>query len=164
MFKSDDHKTDLGLPRYKAASQEIVRLYGTKNEIERFEAGVLPDHEFEEIVSDVLFEPILDMPIRKKITDKAVRQIAVRRGKATWEDAVTFEMLDAADSLTAEQGEILKEIKEKLPKADIKPFHVVAVCGTYEQRHTAASVEIKLGDRYRRIDVYLDRAYSKERV
>jgi hypothetical protein len=156
MFKSEDHKVELGTPKYHEEAQKIIRVYGTQSEVERLEAGLLPDHEYENIVADVLFDTILDMPIRRKIKDTAVRQIAVRRGQATWDDNVTFENVDAADSLNEEQWKVLKEIKRRMPKAEVSPFYVVAVCGTYEQRHAAAKVEVKLGERIRRLDVYLE--------
>jgi len=161
MFRTESGDTlELGTPEYHKEAQKIIRQYGTRNEVERLDAGVLPDHEYEQIVSDVLFDAVLDMPVRRKIKDNAVRQIAVRRGQADWEDDVTYEIVEAADSLSAEQWENFKKVKSRMPKAQVKAFWVIAKCGDYEQRHAAASVEIKLGERTRRIDVYLDPDYQ----
>jgi hypothetical protein len=152
-----DTEKAYGTPLYKVAANNLIRQYGTQNEIERLEAGVLPEHEHDLIVSEVLFDTVLaeGFTVRRKVKDNAVRQIAVRRGKATWDSEVTFEIIEDADSLSAVQWETLKRLQKAAPKADVKTHWVVAVCGEYEQRQAIASVEIKLGDRVRRLDVYL---------
>lgn len=143
---------------YYEEATKIVREFGTSNEIERLDEGLLSDSEIDSIVSEVVFEPVLalGLPIRKRWKKEIVQAKAVRKGKAAPDDEVRFEMIDGVDSLTAEQWVRLKQVKVAMPNATVKPFLVVAVCGGYEQRAAAVSVEVLLGDRVRRLDVYLD--------
>ena len=55
------------MSQYKNQGAHLIRAYGTKDEIERLDAGVLPEDEFDMIVGDVLFEAILDLPVRQKM-------------------------------------------------------------------------------------------------
>jgi hypothetical protein len=143
---------------YQERANALVREFGDSNEIERLEAGLLPEEELDRIVSDVIFEPVLalDLPIRKRWKKEIIQAKAVRKGKASPGDEVRFEMLEDADALTGEQWVRLKQVRAAMPEAVVKPFVVIAVCGEYKQRAAAVSVEVGLGDRVRRLDLYLD--------
>lgn len=141
---------------YKTEATALIRQYGTQDEIERLDAGFLPEDEFELIVGDILFEPIADLPTRKKWHKHSIRDLAIERGKATPEDEVVFEMVEDADALNAAQWKRLKRIRQEMPKAKVSAFWIVAVCGSYEQKHPVARVEVTLGDKKRSRDVYLD--------
>lgn len=143
---------------YQEAAEAIVREHGTKNEVERLAAGVLPEQELDQIVSDVLFAPILDLPIRRKAKEDGVRKHAISLGLASQSDKVNFRVIDQEqlDALEAAEWDTLQKIRQKMPEAKIKTFEVVVECGRYKRRSAYASVELKLGERVRRLDVMLN--------
>jgi hypothetical protein len=47
---------------FEEASAELVRLHGTQSQVERLEAGFLPESEIEVIVRDYLFAPFQEIP------------------------------------------------------------------------------------------------------
>ena len=143
---------------YLQAAEAIVREHGTKNEVERLNAGVLPEQELDQIVSDVLFAPILDLPIRRKAKEDGVRKHAMSLGLAKGDDKVNFRIIDQEqlDALEASEWDTLQRIQQKMPEARVKTFEVVVECGRYKRRSTYASVEMKLGERVRRLDVMLN--------
>lgn len=143
---------------YEDEANRIVRDFGTSNEIERLEAGVLPEGERDRIVSDVIFAPILELPIRRKAKEEGILRFAIEKGLAGPHDKVNFQVIDEEelDTLEAVEWETLKFIKQELPLANVKTFEVVCTCGQYMRRLKYAKVELTVVDRVRRIDVALN--------
>jgi hypothetical protein len=99
----------------------------------------------------------LGLPIRKRWKKESIQRLAIRKNKATQDDEVRFEVDESLDALTGEQWARLKQVRAAAdPTALVKAFWVIAICGEYEQRAPAASIEMLVGDRIRRLDVYLD--------
>jgi hypothetical protein len=144
------------MSQYKNQGAHLIRVYGTKDEIERLDAGVLPEDEFDMIVGDVLFEPVLDLPVRQKMKYEDIRDLAVTRGKASHRDEVTFEVVEPADELSAEQWARLKAVRALMSKGTVDPFYVVATCGEHVQKFAHAKVQVTLGERVRRLDLSLE--------
>lgn len=143
---------------YREQAEFLVRKNGTVNEVERLDAGVLPEDELDKIVSDVLFAPILDLPVRRKAKEDGVRKNAIRLGLAVEGDGVRFRVIDEEelDALAGEEWETLKKIRERMPQAVVKTFAVEVECGRYRRTSKYAKVEVQLGERTRRLDVVLN--------
>jgi len=146
------------MTNYQQEAEVIVRLHGTKDEVERLDAGVLPERELDLIVSDVLFSAILDLPIRRKAKEESVRRHAVDLGLADENSKVTFRVVDEEDleELTSTEWATLQRVRNSMLGAKIRTFEVIVECGRYRRRSTYASVEVQLGDRWRRLDVALN--------
>lgn len=134
---------ELKLP---STPEALVRELAPTEVRERFEAGVLPEEEFETAVRDVLFKTIESWPRWKKIGKHVVAQRARRYNLATDRDEVKFEKV-SADVFKAEEWAKIKELKRLLPNAALEPFWIVATCGSYEKRFTKVAVRINFAGR-----------------
>lgn len=130
---------------FRTHAEGVLREHGTDDQVERLDAGVLPEDELELAVRDILFAPISAHPRWKKVKAEHVRELAVLRGAIAEGDwaPVTFETVEA-DEFNREQWERLKQLRQALPEATIEALWVVASIGDgiFTQRFAKARVEL----------------------
>jgi len=137
---------------YLTHGRDLVRREGTSNQVERLDAGVLPDDEFDHIIREYLFSPLGPWPRFKKLKAEPIKELAMLRGKSDGQDRVTFETILASD-LKDHEWEQLKELKGLFPRAqDVEAYWVVATCGEFEQKFTKARITLN----------YYGRIFQKE--
>jgi hypothetical protein len=157
----------MGNKSYEELANALVLEHGTEEEIERFKAGVLPEQERDKIVNDVLFAPILDIPLKRKAKEDGVRKYAMDIGLAVATDTVSFQTLEEEEleDHSAEEWDTLKRIKRSMPQAVVKTYEVRVECGRYKRSIRCAKVEVPFGDRFRRLDFVLNPSeYQKSRA
>jgi len=146
---------------YLEVATEIVLTSGTQSERERFEAGVLPEDDLKAAVVREIWKPFHGFYIRTykdRLQNDSVRDLAVKRGLATYEDKVIVEVVEPADEIKSKQWATLQDIRAKaaIVSANVTPFWVVAHCGELELRKTYARVERVVGDRTFKLELSLD--------
>jgi hypothetical protein len=108
-----------GDPAEKAFLREWLVAHGTENQVERFDAGVLPTEEYLTDMANLAFQPLADWHPFLKISSEEVLGAVIdahRFAGATVQFRST-----AAAQLTGEQWTRLKEMRKALPDATIEP-------------------------------------------
>ena len=83
------------------AAKVYIREHGSQNQIERFEAGMMPDRELKALVAHHLWEPFYQQfHVRRRVEPEVVEHLAVRRKQAEVGAEVVFEMVEPADEIT----------------------------------------------------------------
>lgn len=143
---------------YVEEAHKIVREYATEDELERFNAGVLPPEEIEAIVADVIFDDLRPYKKRRKLLHNDIRAAAKRARKATEFDEVFFDLEETEpDTLTQDEWDALKAIKEIMPTANVTPFFVTATCGEFSKKFVYAKVLVDFHGVERRLDLEIGR-------
>lgn len=126
---------------YRLHGEELIREHGTHTQIERLDAGALPDQEFDDTIRMILFRRVRFWTKWKKIKPEHVRELAQMRGRST-QNYVKFETIPA-DEFTSIEWSELKALRSFFPNAkDIAAYWVVATCGDFEQRWTKARITL----------------------
>lgn len=127
---------------YRLRGEELIREHGTSSQIDRLNAGVLPDQEFDNTIRTILFQPIQSWKKWKKIKPEHIRELAKLRGRPC-SGYVKFETV-LADQFTAQEWNQLQQLKRFFPKAkDIAAYWMVASCGEHEQRWTKVRIVLE---------------------
>lgn len=143
---------------YVEEAHKIVRTYATEEELERFNAGVLPTEEIEAIVADVIFDDLRHYKKRRKLLHNDIRAAAKRARKATEFDEVFFDLEETQpDALTQEEWNDLKAITASMPTASVTPFFVTATCGEFSKKFVYAKVLVDFHGVERRLDLEIGR-------
>jgi hypothetical protein len=124
---------------YRLRGEELIREHGTNSQIDRLNAGVLPDQEFDDTIRWLLFRNVRFWAKWRKIKPEHVRELAQMRGRTT-QNYVKFETVEP-DEFTDQEWSQLQNLKRIFPGAkDIAVYWVVATCGEHEQRWTKARI------------------------
>lgn len=129
---------------YRLNGEALIRREGTSNQVERLDAGMLPDTEFDHIIREYLFRDLSDWPKWRRIKAEMIRDMALERRKTNGQDPVQFDTEDIkADALKDSQWENLKKLRSTAPEgADVTAYWVTATCGDYMQKLTKARVTL----------------------
>jgi len=122
-----------------------IEKYGSDNEKGRFAAGMLS----EEAVGTVIYRALWSafggrFYKRRRWPHADVEQLAVKRGQAAPGTEVTFETVERADALTAQEWDTLCAIREAAKPfgAELQPYWIFAYCGELKLKHSYVRVSV----------------------
>jgi hypothetical protein len=101
--------------QYSAAVAALVRQVGSPVDVDRLEAGVLPQEEIDRLVHDHVFAPLNEFPRYEKLTARDVEH-----DENCCADDASYDVDDAGE-LTADEWTRLKAIRAAMPAATVTP-------------------------------------------
>jgi hypothetical protein len=136
-----------------------IDKYGSPNEKGRFAAGFLSDEGLSTVVYRALWDAFGGRFYkRQRLDHNDVEKLAVERGQASTGQPVTFEQVERADALTAQEWDVYSAI-EKVAKefdAQVQPFWIFACCGGMRLKRSYARVSVQVGDDEFKVELCLD--------
>lgn len=142
---------------FQKAAEPIVIAAGTTSELERWQAGVLPDSELVFLVARHLWKNLQGFRARKRLNHEDVEALAVDRGLADPGTTVTFEAAQPIAEFRAPWWDTFQEIKKRAPAgAEVSSFQITAICGNLFLEKPYARIVVWVGDRSFKLDLCLD--------
>ena len=133
----------------------IVNTYGTKSQIARYRANVLPENDLNKLIKYALRQQFTGFNFRRRIEHADVEDLAIKRGLAVPGTEVFFTIMPV-ESFRDKEWSTLEDIKERLEKLstywvlDTQPsvttFWLVCMCGDFDERKAYARVGVTVGE------------------
>lgn len=123
---------------YDDACDEVIRQHGTPSQIERLEAGVLPDEERHAVAYDHIFAALGDHARYERLTDSDIDHEGDCYGESV--DYTARKM----DEIDADTWDVVRDFKRRLPAAEITPRIHMGTCSACDGEAKRISISVTI--------------------